>query len=225
MSWDSIEYVERVILDGADIDAEDAEGTTPLVYLAFRGNVVCMTALLYAKADVNKISDTSFTAIHSASSCGQAECLKLLIQHKANLNVLNIFGRSPLSYASQNGQLTSVKLLVAAGAHLDLPDKIGKTPLCHAICNAHPEVAQLLLYSGAKMSNVNPNTRFPDWMKQIVTKRKRVIRSTLILKGVLKKRFKVNGAGSAFLGGRIPKDMVNLIGYHVWSTCLDSEWE
>jgi hypothetical protein len=61
-------------------------------------------------------------------------------------------------------------------------------------------------------------------MKKIVSKRKNVIRSTLTLKAVLRKRFKIPGPEAAFLNGRITKDIVNLIGLHVWATRLDPKW-
>ena len=55
-------------------------------------------------------------------------------------------------------------------------------------------------------------------------KRKNVILSTFTLKAVLRKRFRIEGAEAAFLKGRIPKDVVNLVGFYVWATRLDPEW-
>jgi len=119
------------------------------------------------------------------------------------------------------------QMLVTAGAsrEIDRLDINGYTPLAHAIWYNIRNVAEYLLHSGAKMANVHPRTKVPEWMNQIVTKRKRAIHSTLILKGVLKKRFKVVGAEGAYLNGRIPKDMINLVGLYVWSTRLDPKWE
>jgi len=107
---------------------------------------------------------------------------------------------------------------------VDKPNNDGVTPLGNAIMYIEPALAEFLLHLGAKMKNVR---RFivPEWMNQIVTKRKRSIYSTLILKGVLKKRFKVDGAEAAYLNGRIPKDMINLVGLYVWSTRLNEKWE
>jgi hypothetical protein len=64
----------------------------------------------------------------------------------------------------------------------------------------------------------------PDWMKLLVLKRENAIRSTLTLKVVLRKRFKIPGAEAAFLNGRPPKDVVNLVGLYVWATRLDPKW-
>jgi len=219
--------LNQLIAEGANVDVDAVDGSLapPLIQAAYKGRVECGKALIYAKANVNKIHDNNLTAIHIASLKGDVEFVKLLVQHKAHLNVLNVHGQLPLHYASSYGYLACVKVLVAGGSQLEILNMHDRTPLAIAICNRQPKVAQFLLFSGAKMKNVCPRIQVPDWMKRIVTKRKRVIRSTLNLKGVLKKRFKVDGAEAAYLNGRIPKDMVNLIGYHVWSTCLDKEWE
>ena len=149
----------------------------------------------------------------------------MLIQHKANVNALDKHGRLPLHFASCNGNLACVKTLVAGGSYIDILNIYNQTPLSNAITNHQCEIAQFLLYSGAKISNViDPFCKIPDWMNQIVAKHKRTIHSTLTLKGVLRKRFKVDGAEASFLNGGIPKDMVNLVGYHVLSTWLDPQW-
>jgi len=117
-------------------------------------------------------------------------------------------------------------MLVLAGVVMERPNIYGHTPLAHAILYNHTKVAEYLLHSGANMINVRESISIlPKWMNQIVTKRKRAIRSTRILKGLLKKRFKVDGAEAAYLNGRIPKDMINLVGLYVWSTRLNKEWE
>jgi len=168
--------------------------------------------------------------------------LQLLIKHKANVNALNTIGSSPLHIASFSGHLTCVQvclpplcqlvtdirpqILISAGTlcERDRNNKGRFTPLAYAIMYNHSNVAEYLLHSGEKMVNVHENIGVPVWMTQFVTKRKRVIHSTLILKGVLKKRFKVVGAEAAYLNGRIPKDMINLVGLHVWFTRLDPKW-
>ena len=106
----------------------------------------------------------------------------------------------------------------------DIPNNGGYTPLAWAIVQTHLDVAEFLLHSGAKMSNVKSRHKIPDWMEQIVIKRKNVILSTFTLKAVLRKRFRIEGAEAAFLKGRIPKDVVNLVGFYVWATRLDPEW-
>jgi hypothetical protein len=88
----------------------------------------------------------------------------------------------------------------------------------------HSAVAEFLFHSGAKMSNVKSRIKIPDWMNQLVSKRKNATLSTFTLKGILRKRFTVPGEEAAFLKGRPPKDIIDLIGLHVWSTRLDPKW-
>jgi ankyrin repeat protein len=118
------------------------------------------------------------------------------------------------------------QILVVAGTlcERDIPNNGGYTPLAWAIVQTHLDVAEFLLHSGAKMSNVKSRHKIPDWMKRIVSKRKNVILSTFTLKALLRKRFKVPGAEGAFLNGRPPKDVVDLVGFYVWATRLDPKW-
>jgi Ankyrin repeats (3 copies) len=129
------------------------------------------------------------------------------------MNALNTYKRSPLHYASYRGHLTCVQILIAAGTlyERDSHDNFGDTPLADAVMCNHFNVAEYLLHSGAKMKNVRPSIVVPDWMKQIVIKHKRVMHSTLILKGILRKRF----------AEQIPKDIANLMGLYFWSTRLN----
>ena len=116
------------------------------------------------------------------------------------------------------------QMLVAAGAERDRPNNGGFTSLSYAIIYNRPNFAEFYLHSGAKMSNVNPTIEIPDWMNQLVSKRKSAILSTFTLKGILRKRVKIPGAEASFLNGRPPKDIINLIGLYVWSTRLDPAW-
>jgi Ankyrin repeats (many copies) len=99
-------------------------------------------------------------------------------------------------------------MLVAAGAKNDRLDNVGYTPLVFAIKYQHPNVAEYLLHSGAKMKNVRKSVQISDWMIDIITKRETVMRCTLVLKGLLKKR-----AG-------ISKDVTHLIALYFWNTRL-----
>jgi hypothetical protein len=104
-----------------------------------------------------------------------------------------------------------LQILVAAGAEKDGPTNFSNTPLAWAIGWNRPHVAEFLLHSGAKMVNVHPRVKIPPWMHQLVKKRENVMRYTLALKGVLRMRFR----------GRIPKDIVDLLGLYFWNLRLE----
>ena len=110
-----------------------------------------------------------------------------------------------------------------AGAVVDARS-ISGTPLAVAIRRNNREVAQLLLDNGAKISNVSEGLQIPKWMNTIVAKRQNVKRGLLAFIGVLRKRVAVSGSGTEFTGGRLPRDVVWLMGRWVWSTRFHERW-
>jgi ankyrin repeat protein len=109
-----------------------------------------------------------------------------------------------------------LQMLVAAGAERDRSDDDGYTPLACAIVYGQPYVAEFLFHSGAKMSNIPRVVKVPAWTTDIIAKRcntiiaKRqlIMSSTLVLKGLLKRR----------LG--LSKDVAHLIAIYFWSMRL-----
>jgi len=220
----NVDEVKRLILTGIDINYTDQYRRTALWFAVHFGYIECATVLLDAKADVNKCDSRLESPILTAAFRGNDEIVGLLIRHNADVCLTDGYLTSPLHYASHFGYLKCVEMLVNANASIEAIDAFGLTPLARSIkCNQHYCV-QHLLYSGAKLRKVNRSIKYTPVIQRIIMKRKRAIHSTRILKGVLRMRFKVDGAEGAYLNGRIPKDVVNLVGSHVWSTRLDDEW-
>lgn len=65
---------------GADPNARDSGGETPLSMAAFRGRADCVRELLAAKADVNARSKAGWTPLMAAASEGHAEVVRLLLK-------------------------------------------------------------------------------------------------------------------------------------------------
>ena len=114
--------------------------------------------------------------------------------------------------------------MIQAGAELDARDKYGYTPLASAIDSNKHDAAELLLDKGAKVSNVHDGVEIPDWMNVIVAKRQNVKRGVLMFMAVLRKRFTVSGVGTEHIRGRLPLDIVRLLGRCVWGTRFDKRW-
>jgi len=147
---------------------------------------------------------------------------QLLIASKANINLQTRAGYSPLHNAAYRGYVGCLQELIRAGAEVDAENQNGYTPLADAIYRDRKDCAECLLYAGAKMSNVLKYIGIPNWMRAIVTKRRNAIESTWALLRVMRKRFSVKGQ---HIGDRLPKDLVKVLGIHLWETRFDERWK
>lgn len=222
----NMDQVKRLILSGIDVNVPDIFKRTALWYAARFGHFECVGLLLSAKADVNKDDDgfLCITPVSAASCYGHRQCVDVLVKNKADVNLKDDYLRTPLHLSAHDGYIECMRILIEAKAIVDGMDLQEHTPLAKAIRMNQHYCVEHLLYSGAKLRNVHSSVKPTSAIQQIIQKRRRVMRSTFILKGLLGKRIRIEGAEAAFLKGRLPKDIVNLVIQHVWSTRLSPEW-
>jgi cytohesin len=121
------ELAEVLIRSGADPDATEAEGHTPL-YRAATGEGARVLLAAGATADVAS-GPTGGTALHQAARRGYVSVAQALLDHNATLDALDAKGQTPLRRAVNCRQLQIVRLLVRHGADPHLADRRGVTPL------------------------------------------------------------------------------------------------
>lgn len=112
--------------------------------------------------------------------------------------------------------------MIRGGSDLEVLNAEGNTPLADAIIKDRMSCAELLLDKGAKMDNVR---EIPVWLKEMAAKRSNAKKGSLAFVGVLRKRFRVFGGGTELIGGRLPRDLVGLLGEYLWATRLDNRWK
>jgi ankyrin repeat protein len=129
----------RVLLEeaGAEVEARDRLGATPLVDAARAGQAAACALLLRHGADVHAHDCHVSTPAHEASRAGGqggADALSVLLDAGARLDALNKHRQTPLMLAAGAGALDAVRALLAAGAEAVKPqDGHGNTALMHAI--------------------------------------------------------------------------------------------
>lgn len=151
-----LDEIRLLIAKGADVNANNKYGLTPLFVASFTGHTEIVKLLLGSKADVNR-ADTSYgeTPLSMASECGHTEVVKLLLTAHADVNAANKKGTTALLKACTEGHGEIVRLLLQSKADVNATARSdGVTPLFMASANGDAEVTKLLLAAGA-----NVNTR------------------------------------------------------------------
>lgn len=121
--------VEKLIKSGADVNAKDEIGSTPLCYAALLGFVEIAEKLLNAGAQVDALGLNSMVPLEIAVGKNHAKVVKLLLKKGANPNRANSKNICVLAMAAGAGSVDIVKALINAGA--DVTKKYADLPAFH----------------------------------------------------------------------------------------------
>lgn len=124
--------VRSLLKRGANANARDQAGATPLMHAGAFANEACMKLLLAAGADANAASNAGYTPL--LWSLADPAKVRLLLRHKADPKPKAKDGNSALILARQAGFQAAVPLLLAAGA----PDEDGMEPAVKPILKLPP---------------------------------------------------------------------------------------
>ena len=188
--WDAIEVgsikaVKQHLTAGADMNAKDKRGSTPMFYAASGGHKE-IVELLIAKgadvnaknrfgttplrmpsskeiaellidngADVNEKDRREYTPLHYSAGKGYLEIAKLLISKGVDVEAKQSWGRTPLHEAAQQGHANTVKILIAKGANVNSKDNYGSTPLHGAAYSHDLETVSFLIEKGANINFIS----------------------------------------------------------------------
>jgi ankyrin repeat protein len=154
-----------VIDDGADVNATQGDGTTPLHWAVYKVDRELVAELLDrgAKADVTNKYGSSPLA--EAVKLGEVALVRQLLDAGANVDSPNGDGQTALMLAARIGSLDVAKLLVERGANVNATEAWrSQTALIWAVDGNFPELTQFLIDSGA---DVHARASANDWDSQI----------------------------------------------------------
>lgn len=112
----NIAIAELLMFSGADKDARDALGNTPLIYAATSNRVDVCQFLIKSGANPNLSNKEGWSALHSAARWNYKDIVMCLCSNNADPNIKDNEGYKPLFYASINSDESLVNMLRSFGA-------------------------------------------------------------------------------------------------------------
>ncbi|KAK3291565.1 ankyrin repeat-containing domain protein [Chaetomium fimeti] len=122
--------------DAGMVNAQDAQGRTPLIWASMGGHLAIVDALLQHHANP-KLSDDEYkeTALMWAAENGHGQVVERLCREldRHDVNVRGWRGYTAMTFAASRGNAAGVRALIEAGADLSIvDDRWGQSPLSWA---------------------------------------------------------------------------------------------
>ena len=195
----NIEAVKQHLAAGADVNAKNKYGSTPLHRAIEAAHKEIAELLITNGADVNAKGEADATPLHYAAT---KEVAELLIVKGADVNAKDEFGETPLDLAdgksetaellrkhggkhgtingaAGGGDIEAVKEFLAAAVDVNAKIEGGVTPLHYAAQLGHKEIVELLLANG---KDVNAKSKYGRTPLDYAVKYKRTEIASLLRK-------------------------------------------
>jgi len=161
----SVAAAQNSTTDVNTVNQRQADGSTPLQWAVYNGDVNEVQRLLKAGANVSIANNYGVTAMELASEVANTPIIKLLLDAGANVDSPNPDGQTALLAVARTGNLEAAQLLLDRGAKVDAKEKFGgQTALMWASARRHPKMMELLISRGA---NVNARSTARDYQRHV----------------------------------------------------------
>lgn len=179
---DEIELLKAGIEEGANVNAADEDGDTPLSLACEYDFIDFVQILEEHGADLNKPNGDDQTPLeiavwndregiaeylidkqsksldptlmHKVAAKGQLSLGRLLLEKGVPVDgVADDSGRLPIHWAAQEGHLDFCNWLAEQGADIDVEEEDGRTPFVYAVSEGHLAVVKYLISKGVDIDH------------------------------------------------------------------------
>src|SRR5437660_3590358 len=166
----------KMIAAGADVNAAQGDGTTPLHWAVYKIDADLARALLERGAKPDVLNSYGSSPLAEAAKIGNARLVGMLLDAGSNVEVPNQEGQTALMLAARAGALEVAELLVRHGANVNAREEWrGQTALMWAAAAASTEVTRSLI---AHKADVDARALANDWPSQMTGRPRNQYRPT-----------------------------------------------
>jgi len=153
-----IRKLERLVAQGADVNARGRDGMTPALWALAHQSKNGLAFLLEHGADPNKqLTSDGSSAMSLSAAAADSWYLREIIDHGGNVNLWNpVRCQTPIFDAMGALRDENVRLLIASHANLNALDKVGFTPAIGAAVQWRFDWVYVLLQAGADPAMQTP---------------------------------------------------------------------
>lgn len=149
VQYGSLADVKKILIDGADVNACDANQMTALHYAAQSEDTALVDFLLDSGAQLTAQDRSNMTPLHHAAMKGTSGVVRELLKEdglaQSVLNKVDVHGRTALHYAAIRGNVEVLRELLNVKPHNEVRDVFGFNALDCALSSNHGAVVKLLL--------------------------------------------------------------------------------
>jgi ankyrin repeat protein len=166
----------KMIAAGADVNATQGDGTTPLHWAVYKVDADLARALLARGAKPDVMNNYGSSPLAEAVKVANARLVEMLLDAGSNAEVANQEGQTALMLAARAGSFDVAKLLVRHGANVNARETWrGQTALMWAADAGSAELTRFLI--GHK-ADVNARALANDWPSQLTAEPRNQYRPT-----------------------------------------------
>jgi ankyrin repeat protein len=170
-AWGTLGAAQLLVQKGADVNARDSRGETPLMEALWRPTGLYarraknMVAFLIEKgANPGALDVDDSSPLHRAVKTGDAEFVGQLLTKNVNVNERDKLGRTPIfALMTPTVDINLVRTLLDKGASVDVrpSEDSGASLLARAVMTSRLDLVQLLIDRGADVNAKDAENRTP----------------------------------------------------------------